>query len=110
MASKYFPADPVWFTPTEKITALNGKDLLPFRDGDPDLVIHVRVESANPASPNAGKVCVIGTKLVVDMTDWTETGGDPVTFESDQWQRFLTQAALDSMRPPHRRAASGSRF
>jgi hypothetical protein len=108
--SKYFSDKPIWFERTAKIDALNGKELLLIRADHIDSA-NLRVESAAPNSPQHGKVCVVAWNIIVsdepdEKIEIMPTKA-PKYAEIGRYERFLTQDALDSIRPHTARLLGG---
>jgi hypothetical protein len=103
MASKLFADERVWITPTEKIRTLDKKVAL-FIKGQSQWEMNLKIENADPNSPERGKVAVIAWQSAISHLDepWDKIEifptKAPTHAESHLLQRFPTQAALDSMR------------
>jgi hypothetical protein len=100
--SKYFSDKPIWFERTSKIDALSGEELLLIK-GDNIESTNLRVESAEPNSPHHGKVCVVAWNVIVSDEPFEKIEIIPTKApkyaEIGRYERFLTEDALDSIRP-----------
>jgi hypothetical protein len=103
--SKYFFDKPIWFERTAKIDALNGKELLLIKRDNTETT-NLRIESGEPNSPQRGKVCIVAWNITVSNEPWEKIEMIPKAakyVETGQYERFLTQDALDSIRPHNAR-------
>jgi hypothetical protein len=104
--SKYFSDKPIWFERTEKIDSLDGKELLLIR-GENMETRNLRVECAEPNSAQRGKVCVVAWNVIVSDVEFVRVEIAPTKapkyVETGLYERFLTQDALDSIRPHNAR-------
>ena len=100
---EYLSTTPIWHALSEKISALDGKSILIVRSDHDVTEADVRVESAPPYSPDRGKVSVRVGGCHYSDEPWEPVTMNPTTPPeySDMvgWQRFLTKAALDLIRP-----------
>src|SRR5438045_3967426 len=102
--SKYLSQQKVWLTATDKLRSLDDKDVL-FVQGTSQWEAHFRVDSADPNSPERGKIAVMAWQVVVSGADepWEEVQMIPVSppkqYDTSHWERSLTQETLDLMRP-----------
>jgi hypothetical protein len=98
---KYLSAKPIWFKPTPKINALNEKSLCILQGTDVTLAT-LRIHGPDPDGFYPGQCAVIAWHTWDDRPDdepWSGASAAPPIAGSRYWQRFLSQTALDLMRP-----------
>lgn len=102
--SKYFSEKAVWFEPNKEIQALDEKKVL-FIKGTSQWEMNLRIDSADPNSPKRGKVTVVAWQAGLSHMNepWEKIEIFPTKpprySEASLLQQYLTQDALDSMRP-----------
>jgi hypothetical protein len=105
---------PVWFERTSKIDALHEKELLLIKGDEPNGTVWLRVETVEPNSPQGGKVCIVAWNIIVSTEVFENVEMKPTKapkyVETGLYERFLTQAALDSIRPHNGRLLGNVEF
>lgn len=105
--SKYFSDKPICFERTEKIDSLHDKELLLIKGDKPNGTVRLRVETGEPNSPQRGKVRVVVWNIIVSTEAFEDVEIMPTKArkyaEIGQYEQFLTQDALDSIRPHNAR-------
>jgi hypothetical protein len=100
---EYLSSKPIWHESSEKILALDGKSILIVRSDNDITPGQLRVETAPPNSLEPRKVSVIVWGVVVPDEPWEPVTMNPTApqkfYEMGQWSQFLSQDALDLIRP-----------
>jgi hypothetical protein len=101
--SKYFSDKPIWFERTERIGALHDKELLLIKGDEPNGTVRLRVETGEPNSPQRGKVRIVAWNTIISAEPFENVEIMPTKAqkyaETGHYEQFLTQDALDSIRP-----------
>jgi hypothetical protein len=91
-------------TPTDEIWALHDQELL-FVQGACEWIAHLEVNTAEPNSPQRGKVSVMVWQTLLEGVEgpWEDAGTMPPKVgkhnDTSTWRRFVTQDGLGLIRP-----------
>jgi hypothetical protein len=104
--SDYLSEIPIWHEPTPTIMALDGKEIM-IEDASSLLPAWIVVDHAAPDGPESGKCLVsVNQSNAVEVHQGDASRGVPPTSQIYRWREYLSQAALDLIRPRTSRESS----
>ena len=99
-AEKYLTTKRIYVELTSEIRCLDGKSILIVDSEESEVPANLSVSEADPKGADSGKSSVVVCVTRVDKVEWRS--GSPPTTQTRGCERFLTQDALDLIRPSDR--------
>jgi hypothetical protein len=104
-AEKYLTTKRIWMKPSPEIRNLDGKFILIVDSEESEVPANLSVSEGDPNGANAGKCSVVVRVTRVGKVEWRSAS--PPTTPTSGCERFLTQDAVDLIRPNDRDPTQG---
>lgn len=105
-AEKYLTTKQIWIELTSEIRDLDGESIVIIDSEERETPAYLRVSQADPNGTDAGKCSVEVCVVRSDKVEWGNAS--PPTTETGGFERFLTQDAVDLIRPNNGDLAQGN--
>jgi hypothetical protein len=97
--SDYLSEIPIWHEPNPTIMALDGKEIM-IEDEGSLVPAWIAVDHADPNGSESGRCSVsVNQSNAVEIHQGDASRGVPPTSQIHSWREYLSQTALDLIRP-----------